>query len=115
MCLITLATCTLLVALPHPATAQALDLDRGDYVIKDFPCNEAPSPAILSFNGRQFGNKGVQCTLQTAGRSGDNYAVTCMEGGDTSTRETQRWTFRRIDRQSFSVNGSVFRFCPVQR
>ena len=115
MCLTTLVTCTLLAALPPPATAQALDLDRGDYVIKDFPCNEAPSPAILSFDGRQFGNKGVQCTLQAAGRSGDSYAVTCMEGGDTSTRETQRWTFKRIDRRSFSVNGSFFRFCPVQR
>ncbi|MGL4439508.1 MAG: hypothetical protein ACRCUE_09560 [Bosea sp. (in: a-proteobacteria)] len=115
MCLITLATCALLAAMPPPAAAQALDLERGDYVVKEYPCTEAPSPAILSFDGRQFGNKGVQCTLQDAGRAGDSYAVTCMEGGDASTRETQRWTYRRIDRRSFSVNGAVFRFCPVQR
>ncbi|MBA3904831.1 MAG: hypothetical protein K2Z25_20385 [Beijerinckiaceae bacterium] len=115
MCLTTLATCALLAAMPPPAAAQALDLERGDYVVKEYPCTEAPSPAILSFDGRQFGNKGVQCTLQDAGRAGDSYAVTCMEGGDASTRETQRWTYRRIDRRSFSVNGAVFRFCPVQR
>lgn len=115
MCFAALATCALLAALPPPASAQALDLERGDYVIKDFPCNEAPSPAILSFDGRRFGNKGVQCTLEAAGRSGDSYAVTCIEGVDASTRENQRWTYQRIDRRTFSVNGSIFRFCPVQR
>lgn len=115
MCLATLATCTLLVALPRPSAAQTLDLERGDYVVKEFPCNEAPSPAILSFDGRQFGNKGVQCTLATASRPGDRYAVICMEGNDASTRETMEWVFKRIDRRSFSVNGSVFRFCSVQR
>ncbi len=115
MCLLTLATCALLAAVPPPATAQALDLERGDYIVKDYSCTEAPSPAILSFDGRQFGNKGVQCSLEMASRSGDSYAVTCMEGADASTKETQRWTFKRIDRRSFSVNGAVFRFCPVQR
>jgi hypothetical protein len=115
MCLATLATCVLLAALPDPSAAQTLDLERGDYVVKEFRCNEAPSPAILSFDGHQFGNKGVQCTLATASRPGDRYAVTCIEGGNASTRETVEWVFKRIDRHSFSVNGSVFRFCPVQR
>jgi hypothetical protein len=115
MCLMTLATCTLLAAAPPPAAAQALDLERGLFVLESEPCRGATSTAILSFDGRQFDNKGVQCTLQEAGRSGDSYAVTCMEGSDASTRETQRWTFKRIDRRSFSVNGAVFRFCPVQR
>lgn len=115
MCLITLATCALLAAMPPPAAAQALDLERGLYVVQSEPCSGATSTAMLSFDGRQFDNKGVQCTLETAGRSGDSYAVTCMEGGDASTKETQRWTFKRNDRRSFSVNGVAFRFCPVQR
>ena len=115
MCLATLAACALLAAVPPPAAAQALDLERGLFVLQSEPCMGATSTAMLSFDGRQFDNKGVQCALEAAGRTGDSYAVTCIEGGDTSTRETQRWTFKRIDRRSFSINGSIFRFCPVQR
>jgi hypothetical protein len=114
MCLLTLATYALLATVPPPATAQAIDLERGLYVVQSEPCSGATSTAMLSFDGRQFDNKGVQCTLDTATRSGDNYAVTCMEGGDASTKETLRWTFKRSDRRSFSVNGVAFRFCPVQ-
>lgn len=114
MCFATLATCALLAALPPPASAQALDLERGLYVVQGEPCSGATSTAMLNFDGRRFDNKGVRCTLEMASRSGDTYAVTCMEGPDTHTRETQRWTYKRIDRRSFSINGSAFRFCPVQ-
>ncbi len=114
MCFAALATCALLAALPPPASAQALDLEHGLYVVQGEPCSGATSTAMLNFDGRQFDNKGVQCTLEMASRAGDTYAVTCMEGSDTRTRETQRWTYKRIDRRSFSINGSAFRFCPVQ-
>ena len=114
MRLLILAAPALLAAMPHAAAARGLDLEPGLFVVQGEPCKGATSTAMLSFDGRQFDNKGVQCRLETTGRSGDSHAVTCMEGGDASTRETRRWSFRLIDRRSFSINGSVFRLCPVQ-
>ena len=113
MCLITLATCTLLTAMPPPAAAQALDLDRGSYVASEFACDTAPSLASMDYDGRAFITGRSVCRLEAAGRQGDTYNVTCMEGTDTASRETQRWQFKLVSRRSFSVNGTTFRMCPA--
>jgi hypothetical protein len=111
MCLLTLATCTLLAAAPPPAAAQALDLERGSYVASEFSCDTAPSLASMDFDGRTFITGRSACRLETSGRQGDSYNVTCMEGNNTATRETQRWQFKLVSRRSFSVNGTTFRMC----
>jgi hypothetical protein len=111
MCLATLATCALLAAAPPPATAQALDLERGAYVATGFSCDTAPSLASMDFDGRAFTSGRSVCRLETAGRQGDSYNVTCTEGRNTSARETLRWEFKLVSRRSFSVNGTTFRMC----
>jgi hypothetical protein len=111
MCLLTLATCALLAAVPPPAAAQALDLERGSYVASEFSCDTAPSLASMDFDGRAFITGRSVCRLEAAGRQGSTYAVTCMEGNNAATRETQRWEFKLVSRRSFSVNGTTFRMC----
>lgn len=113
MCLATLATCTLLAAVPPPAAAQALDLERGAYVASEFSCDTAPSLASMDFDGRAFISGRSVCRLETAGRQGDTYNVTCIEGQNTASRETQRWQFKLVSRRSFSINGTTFRMCPA--
>lgn len=113
MCLITLATCTLLAAMPPPAAARALDLERGSYVASEFACDTAPSLASMDFDGRTFISGRSVCRLEAAGRQGDTYNVTCIEGQNAASRETQRWQFKVVSRRSFSINGTTFRMCPA--
>ena len=113
MCLAALPICALLAALSLPAGAQALDLERGSYVASELSCDTAPSLASVDFDGRAFVTGRSACRLEMAGRQGDTYNVSCMEGTNTASRETQRWTFKLVSRRSFSINGTTFKLCPA--
>ena len=113
MCLATIGSCVLLAALPHRAAAQALDLERGSYVASEFSCDTAPSLASMDFDGRAFVTGRSVCRLEAAGRQGDTYTVTCMEGANAASRGIQRWTFKLVSRRSFSINGTTFKLCPA--
>ncbi len=110
----TAAAGLIVAALTVPGTAQTKGLKKGLYVIDQYPCNNFPPPAALYFDGATFGYKTVKCALQrTPGSASDAYTSVCMEGSDASTRDEQKWTFRKVSSRSFSINGSTFRFCSV--
>ena len=113
MCLVTFATSAMLAASTHPAVAQTLDLERGSYVATGFSCDTAPSLASMDFDGRAFVTGRSACRLEAAGRRGDSFAVTCIEGNDTATRETRRWEFKVVSRRSFSIDGTTFHICKL--
>lgn len=110
----TAAACLIVAALTMPGTAQTEGLAKGLYVIDQYPCTDFPPPAALFFDGETFGHKTVKCALKNIpGAAADSYTSICMEGSDVSTKEEQKWTFKKVTDRSFSINGSTFRFCSV--
>jgi hypothetical protein len=110
----TAAACLIVAALTMPGTAQTEGLTKGLYVIDQYPCNDFPPPAALYFDGGSFGYKTVKCVLsRNADSASGAYTSVCMESGDISTKDEQKWTFKKVTDRSFSINGSTFRFCSV--
>lgn len=94
-----------------PSRAQTEGLERGFYVVDQYPCDDAPSVGVLSYDGKVFINNNVACTLAPKPNASGSFAVRCVEGQDAATAETMTWNFEKISATKFKINGNIFRQC----